>query len=131
MKNISRIIIISFVLVLTISLSACGSESLSAKFSLSALTEGDQEYDLEMLKIAMGENYAEENFVQFKDGSVFTMTLLGSTIEGTYKKKGNEIAMTSEDNNFGDILGQLDGDNLIIEEDGSVFTFTNVKAKKE
>ena len=127
MKKNSIIIITIFIMLLTFSLSACGDESISAKFALTGIIEGDQEYDEEALKVAIGENYSEDNFIQFENGNTFTMTLMGSTVNGTYDKKGKNITMSAQEKNFETVTGVLDGDNFILDVEGMTFTFANVK----
>lgn len=126
MKKYPKIIVVTLVLVLALSMSACGGgESINATFGISAMAEGDQEYGEDMLGIALGENYADENFIKFDSDNSFTMTLMGSTIDGTYKKKGDDITLTSKEETFGDsVKGTMDGNTFFIEVEGMKITFT-------
>ena len=127
MKKYSKVISIILIVILALSLSACGGETLGAKFGLTAVAEGDQEYDEDMLKSAMGENYAEENYIKFNIDKTFTMTFMQSTVNGEYKKKGNDITLTSnEEETFGTVKGTVDGNTFIIEEEGMKMTFTRM-----
>lgn len=127
MKKVTKILVLILAIMLVISFAGCGEQNTppEGKYLFTSMSEGEDKYNEEMLQLILGENYAEENFIEFLKDNTFTMTLMGTTVDGRFKQDGNNFTLSSTNEEFGDNLSaNMDGDvfTIVIDETQVVFT---------
>ena len=121
-KATMKVLTLLMALVLTFSLAACGGSSDSTDltgttWALSGGSQGSTKVDKATLESLLG---GEMVYSFAEDGKV-TLSLSGAEVEGTWSQDGNEVSL--------DIQGDtgtmtIDGDKMILEQDGIKVEFT-------
>ena len=101
MKIKSKLILLSLVLVIALSFSACSEEpdnTIVGTFSIVSVSSGENELNVEEIKQWLGDNFAEENFIEFRSDGTFSLVSSGLTEEGTYTLSGEVVSLTHAGN---------------------------------
>ena len=127
MKRVIAILLIVFVSITAFA--ACGggsggggggssAPSMSGKYSVVSFTDGGETFEMSVLEELGFE--ADAFYLEFVDGTKFTMVIFGESEDGTYKLEGNNLALTVDGE---EVTATVEGNKITLDADGTIMVF--------